>query len=87
MFQDKEMVNDYLAGLNAGLTGYANIIAQTNNSELRQTLIQLRNQDESRQRTLYSYALQKGHYKPAAPASKEVIQQLRTQLMAEQQQN
>lgn len=59
MFQDKEMVNDYLAGLNASLTGYANIIAQTNNAELRQTLIQLRNQDESRQRTLYSYALQK----------------------------
>ncbi|MDM5333518.1 spore coat protein [Ureibacillus composti] len=87
MFQDKEMVNDYLAGLNASLTGYAHIIAQTNNSELRQTLIQLRNQDESRQRTLYSYALQKGHYKPAAPASEEVVQQLRTELMAEQQNN
>lgn len=87
MFQDKEMVNDYLAGLNASLTGYANIIAQTNNSELRQTLIQMRNQDESRQRTVYSYALQKGHYQPAAPASEEVVQQLRTQLMSEQQQN
>ena len=84
MFQDKEMVNDYLAGINAGLTGYANIIAQTNNSELRQTLIQMRNQDESRQRTLYSYALQKGYYKPAAAASEEVVKQLRTQLMSEQ---
>lgn len=83
MFQDKEMVNDYLAGLNASLTGYANIIAQTNNAELRQTLIQLRNQDESRQRTLYSYALQKGHYKPAALASEEVILQLRNQLMSD----
>ncbi|RUL48643.1 MULTISPECIES: spore coat protein [Lysinibacillus] len=85
MFQDKEMVNDYLAGLNASLTGYAHIIAQTNDSELRQTLIQLRNQDESRQRTLYNYALQKGYYKPAAPAAEEVVQQLRTQLMSEQQ--
>jgi spore coat protein CotF len=85
MFQDKEMVNDYLAGLNASLAGYANIIAQTNNSELRQTLIQMRNQDESRQRKLYSFALQKGHYKPAARASDEVVQQLRTQLMSEQQ--
>lgn len=37
MFQDKEMVNDYLTGLNASPTGYANIIAQTNNAELRQT--------------------------------------------------
>ena len=85
MFQDKEMVNDYLAGLNASLTGYANIIAQTNNADLRQTLIQLRNQDESRQRTLYSYALQKGFYKPAAPASAEVVQQLRNNLMSEMQ--
>lgn len=84
MLQDKEMVNDYLAGINASLTGYAHIIAQTNNSDLRQTLIQMRDQDESRQRTLYSYALQKGHYKPAAPASKEVVEQLRTQLMSEQ---
>ena len=85
MLQEKEMVNDYLAGLNASLTGYANIIAQTNNSELRQTLILMRNQDESRQRTLYSFALQKGHCKPAAPASEEVVQQLRTQLMSELQ--
>ena len=85
MFQDKEMVNDYLAGLNAGLTGYANMIAQSNNADLRQTLIHLRNQDESRQRTLYSYALQKGYYKPAAPASAEVVQQLRNNFMSEMQ--
>ncbi len=81
MFQDKEMVSDYLAGLNASLTGYANMISQANNSELRQTLIQMRNQDESRQRTIYSYAMQKGYYQPAAPASDQVIQQLKSQLM------
>lgn len=81
MFQDKEMVSDYLVGLNASLTGYAHMISEANNSELRQTLIQMRNQDESRQRTLYSYALQKGYYQPAAPASDQVIQQLKSQLM------
>ncbi|KEF35945.1 coat F domain-containing protein [Schinkia azotoformans MEV2011] len=81
MFQDKEMVSDYLAGLNASLTGYAHMISESNNSELRQTLIQMRNQDESRQRTMYSYALQKGYYQPAAPASDQVIQQLKSQLM------
>ncbi|WP_252502395.1 spore coat protein [Sporosarcina sp. Marseille-Q4943] len=80
MFQDKEMTSDYLAGLNASLTTYANMIAQANNSELRQALIQLRNQDESRQRTIYNYALGKGYYKPAAPASQEVIQQVKSQL-------
>ena len=84
MLQDKDMVNDYLAGLNASLTGYAGYINESNNAELRQTLIQLRNQDESRQRTVYSYALQKGYYQPAAPASQEVVQQLKSQLTSNQ---
>lgn len=84
MLQDKDMVNDYLAGLNASLTGYASYINESNNAELRQTLIQLRNQDESRQRTVYSYALQKGYYQPAAPASQEVVQQLKSQLSSNQ---
>ncbi|MBP1949918.1 spore coat protein [Virgibacillus litoralis] len=84
MLQDKDMVNDYLAGLNASLTGYAGYINESNNAELRQTLIQLRNQDESRQRTLYDYALQKGYYQPAAPASQEVVQQLKMQLTSSQ---
>ncbi|MEN2768148.1 spore coat protein [Ornithinibacillus xuwenensis] len=84
MLQDKEMVSDYLAGLNASLTGYATMITQANNSELRQTLINMRNQDESRQRVVYQYALQKGYYNPAALASQEVIQQLKAQLSSEQ---
>lgn len=40
---EKDIVNDYLAGLNASLTGYANIISQTNNQQLYETLIQIRN--------------------------------------------
>ncbi|WP_067724827.1 spore coat protein [Oceanobacillus damuensis] len=84
MLQDKDMVNDYLAGLNASLTGYAGYISEANNPELRQTLIQLRNQDEARQRAVYDYALQKGYYQPAAPASQEVVQQLKTQLSSGQ---
>ena len=84
MFQDKDMVNDYLAGLNASLGNYAGYINESNNSELRQTLIQLRNQDEGRQRTLYNYALQKGYYKPAAPASPEVVQQFKSELTSNQ---
>ena len=65
MLQEKDMVNDYLAGLKSSLTGYANYISESNNPQLRQTLIQLRNQDENRQRTVYEYALQKGYYQPA----------------------
>jgi spore coat protein CotF len=84
MLQDKDMVNDYLAGLNASLGNYAGYINESNNSDLRQTLIQLRNQDEARQRTLYNYALQKGYYKPAAPAAPEVIQQFKSELTSNQ---
>ncbi len=53
---EKDMVNDYLAGLNASLTSYANYIAQSDNEQLHQTLIQIRNQDEMRQRNMYEYA-------------------------------
>lgn len=56
---EKDMVNDYLSGLKASLTGYANYISESNNEALRQTLIQIRNQDEERQRTMYQYVLQK----------------------------
>lgn len=83
MLQDKEMVSDYLAGLNASLTGYAGFISESNNEQLRQTLIQLRNQDEARQRKIYNYALQNGYYQPAAPASPQVIQQVKSQLSSQ----
>jgi len=77
---EKDIVNDYLAGLNASLTGYANIISQTNNQQLYETLIQIRNQDETRQRNVYEYAKQKNYYQPAAPANPTVVQQLKNQL-------
>lgn len=84
MLQDKDITNDYLNGLNASLKGYAGYISDANNMELRQTLINLRNGDESRQRTVYSYALQQGHYKPAQVASQQEIQQIKTELTAGQ---
>lgn len=84
MLQDKEIVNDYLAGLNASLKSYAGYISDANNPELRKTLVQLRNQDETRQRTLYNYAFQKGHYKPAALADQQQIQQVKTELTSGQ---
>lgn len=80
---EKDMVNDYLAGLNASLTSYANYIAQSDNEQLHQTLIQIRNQDEMRQRNMYEYAKQKSYYKPARPANPMIVQQLKSQLSAE----
>ena len=78
---EKDMVNDYLAGLNSSLTSYANYISQSDNEQLHQTLIQIRNQDESRQRNMYEYAT--SYYKPAAPANPMIVQQLKSQLSAE----
>ena len=36
--QEKEMISDYLAGLNASLSGYGSIISQCENEELRSTI-------------------------------------------------
>lgn len=79
-FNDKDMVNDYLTSLNSSLTGYAKFISETDNEQLRQALIQIRNADEGRQRSVYQYAVQKGFYQPAAPADPNEIQQVKSQL-------
>lgn len=77
---EKDMMNDYLSMLNASLSGYAGIIAQTENPQLRQTIQQLRNQDEARQFRVYQTASQKGYYQPAAQADQNEIQQVKSQL-------
>lgn len=65
---EKTMINDTLSMINSSLTGYATIIAQSENVNLRQTLQQIRNNDETSQYDLYKLAEQKGFYKPAAMA-------------------
>jgi len=65
---EKTMVNDTLSMINSSLTGYATFIAESNNVNLRQTLQQIRNNDETSQYDLYKLAEQKGFYKPAAMA-------------------
>ncbi|MBM7647736.1 spore coat protein CotF [Bacillus ectoiniformans] len=80
MFQEKEMVNDYLSSLNASLSGYGSIISQTDNEQLRQALIQMRNADEARQKRLYDFASQQGYYQPAAAAQMQEIQQVKASL-------
>lgn len=78
--QEKEMVSDYLAGLNASLAGYGGIIAQCENPELRQTVQTMRNQDEIRQYSLFKIAKEKGYYIPAQPATPEEIAKVKQEL-------
>ncbi len=84
MITDKDITNDYLNGLNASMKGYAGYISDANNQALRQTLVNLRNGDEARQKKVYDYALQKGHYQPPQAASQQEIQQVKSELTSDQ---
>ena len=54
--QEKTMVADTLAGINGELIRYAEMIAQSENKELKQTLKQFRNACEQSQEELYQIA-------------------------------
>ena len=76
--QEKYMVADTLAGINGELTRYAGMIAQTEDKELKQTLKQFRNACEKSQEDLYRIAREKAYYVPAAAATKEDIEHVRS---------
>ena len=59
---EKMMVNDTLAGINGELVRYGEMIAQTENPQLKQTLKQMRNQCEMSQEEIYQIARSKSSY-------------------------
>lgn len=67
------MVADTLAGINGELLRYAEMIPQSENKELKQTLRQLRNACEQSQEEIYQIARDKGYYVPASKATKEEV--------------
>ena len=76
--QEKIMVSDTLAGINGELTRYAEMIAQSENKELKQTLKQLRNACEQSQEELYQIAREKSYYVPAEKATAEEVAHVRS---------
>lgn len=78
--QEKEMISDYLAGLNSSLTAYGSIISQCENEELRSTIQLMRDQDEIRQYALFKIAKEKGYYIPAQQATATEISTVKQQL-------
>ena len=72
--QEKTMVADTLAGINGELVRFGEMIPQTENKELKQTLKQFRNACEMSQEQLFQLAREKSYYVPAAPATQEQIQ-------------
>ena len=77
---EKTMVNDILNGVKSELTTYQGVISETENMQLRQTIQQIRNSDESFQFELFKIAQTKGYYKSAHPATATEIQTVKNEL-------
>ncbi len=75
--QEKIKVADTLNGINGELTRYAEMIAQSENKELKQTLKQFRNACEQSQEELYQIAREKSYYVPAQKATEEEVEHVR----------
>lgn len=76
--QEKAMVNDTLESINGELVRYGEMIPQTENKELKQTLKQFRNACEQTQEQLYQMAREKSYYVPASKASEEEVQHVKS---------
>ena len=73
---EKVMVADTLAGINGELTRYGEMIPQTENPQLKQTLKQMRNQCEMSQEEIYQIARARGYYQ----ATREEVDHVRSVL-------
>jgi spore coat protein CotF len=78
--QEKAMVNDALASIKSSLTTYTTAISDCANPNLRSTLQQIRNGDETSQYELFKIAQSKGYYQPATMADDNEVQQIKSQL-------
>ena len=77
---EKTMCNDVLSCSKANLTRYENAIVECENVNLRQTIQQIRDDEESFKYELYKIAKSKGYYKPADPADISEVQKLKNEL-------
>ena len=75
---DKTMVSDALVGVNGELKMFGDIIAHTENKELKQCLKQIRNECEMSQEKLYQYAREKSYYVPAEKATQQEIEHVKS---------
>ena len=75
---EKTMVSDTLAGINGELVRYGEMITQTENQQLKQTLKQMRNQCEMSQEKLYQVAREKSYYVPAAKATQQEVDHVKS---------
>ena len=77
---EKTMVNDILDGVKSELKTYQGVIIETENMQLRQTIQQIRNNDESFQYELFKVAQAKGYYTPAGQAPQAEIDKVKNEV-------
>ncbi len=76
--EEKVMVVDSLESINSELSKFGNMIPQTDNKQLKQTLKQIRNQCEISQEELYELARSKSYYVPASKATQEEVDHVKS---------
>lgn len=70
---EKNSLADMLSSINTAITGATYAIEQSNDKELRDSLIESRTEFEKLQWDIYMIAKDKGFYVPAAPAGEADI--------------
>ena len=78
--EEKYMVNDILESVKAELTTYQGVISEAENMQLRQTIKQIRDDDESFQYELFKVAQTKGYYTPAEQAKQQEIDKVKNEV-------
>lgn len=77
---EKTMVNDVLNSCKLSLNLYQTAITETKDMTLRQTIQQVRNNEESFQYEMFKIAQIKGYYNTAEEATPSEIEQLKNEL-------
>jgi spore coat protein CotF len=77
---EKVLVSDSLNAINGCLTRYGEMISQTENQQLRQTLQQMRNETETSQYELFTLAKSKDYYHPAQKCSSDELQNVKSMI-------
>ena len=78
---ERTMVNDILNDVKYQLIMYENVIVQTENMDLRQILIQIRNNEESFENELIKTAKIKNYYNSSEQATSIEIQKIKKELI------
>ena len=82
--QEQVMVSDALNSMNAGLKSVSDMISQTENQQLRQTLQTMRNEAETCQYELFTIAKNKNYYPPAQKATQDEIMSVKNSICQDQ---